>query len=140
SILPCRPPNTPRRSDMSLSGRGAVVGIGETAYTRNSPKTALELQFEASLRAIEDAGLTPKDIDGVIPIGITGAPAEEYVTNFGIEDLRFSALIPHGGASGIGAIQAAIAAVAAGICRHVLVPSGRNISSGARAGVRIHQM
>jgi acetyl-CoA acetyltransferase len=125
---------------MSLSGRGAIVGIGETAYTRASPKTALELQFEASLRAIEDAGLTPKDIDGVIPIGITGAPAEEYVNNFGIKDLRFSALIPHGGASGIGAIQCAVAAIATGICTTVLVPSGRNVSSGAKAGVRIHQM
>jgi acetyl-CoA acetyltransferase len=125
---------------MSLSGRGAIVGIGETAYTRASPRTALELQFEASLRAIDDAGLTPKDIDGVIPIGITGAPAEEYVNNFGIKDLRFSALVPHGGASGIGAIQCAIAAIAAGVCTTVLVPSGRNVSSGARAGVRIHQM
>jgi acetyl-CoA acetyltransferase len=125
---------------MSLSGRGAIVGIGETAYTRASPKTALELQFEASLRAIDDAGLSPKDIDGVIPIGITGAPAEEYVTNFGIKDLRFSALVPHGGASGIGAIQCAVAAIAAGVCTTVLVPSGRNVSSGAKAGVRIHQM
>src|SRR2546423_11298757 len=89
---------------MSLSGRGAIVGIGETAYTRASPRTALELQFEASLRAIDDAGLSPKDIDGVIPIGITGAPAEEYVTNFGIKDLRFSALVPHGGASRLWAI------------------------------------
>src|SRR5579872_3029491 len=125
---------------MSLRGQGAIVGIGETAYTKASDKTSIELQFEASLKAIEDAGLTPKDIDGVIPVGITGAPAEEYVTNFGIPDLRFSALIPHGGASGIGAIQAATAAVAAGLCRHVLVPFGRNVSSGARAGVRIHQM
>ncbi len=125
---------------MTLNGAAAIVGIGETAYTRRSPRTALELQFEASLAAIADAGLTPRDIDGVIPVGITGAPAEEYITNFGLTDLRFSAVIPHGGASGIGALQAAAAAVATGIATTVLVPSGRNVSSGARAGVRIHQM
>ena len=124
----------------TLNGQAAVVGIGETAYTKRSPHSALELQFQASLAAIADAGLTPKDIDGVIPIGITGAPAEEYVTNFGLPDLRFSAVIPHGGASGIGALQAAAAAVATGIASAVLVPAGRNVSSGARAGVRIHQM
>jgi acetyl-CoA acetyltransferase len=125
---------------MSLKGAAAVVGIGETAHTRRSPRTAEELQFEASLAAIADAGLVPSDIDGVIPVGITGAPAEEYVTNFGIRDLRFSALIPHGGASGVGALQCAAAAIAAGICTTVLVPFGRNVSAGARAGVRIHQM
>ena len=123
-----------------LSRQGAITGIGETTYVRASPQTAFELQIEASLAAIRDAGLDPKDIDGIIPIGITGAPAEAFVTNFGIPDLRFSALTPMGGASGIAAIQCAIAAIAAGLCNHVLIPAGRNVSSGARAGVRIHQM
>ena len=127
-----------RRS--ALSGQGAIAGVGETTYSRNSTQSALELQFEASLKAIDDAGLTPKDIDGIIPVGITGAPVEDYIINFGIPDLRYSAVIPHGGASGIGALQSAIAAVASGICTNVLVTSGRNVSSGARAGARIHQM
>lgn len=125
---------------MSLNGKGAITGIGETRYVRASPKSAFELQIEASLAAIADAGLDPKQIDGIIPIGITGAPAEAFVTNFGIPDLRFSALTPMGGASGIAAVQCAIAAIAAGLCNHVLIPAGRNVSSGARAGVRIHQM
>ena len=128
------------RAAMTLHGRAAVVGIGETEYTKRSPRTAVELQFEASLAAIADAGLTPTDIDGVIPVGITGATAEEYIANFGLADLRFSAVVPHGGASGIGALQAAAAAVATGIATTVLVPAGRNVSSGAKAGVRIHQM
>src|SRR5579875_798619 len=125
---------------MSLHGKTAIVGIGETEYSRSSSRSAGELQFEASLAAIEDAGLAPQDIDGVIPIGITGSPAEDYITALGLTDLRFSALVPHGGASGVGAIQLASAAIDAGICTTVLVPSGRNVSSGAKAGVRIHQM
>ena len=125
---------------MSLREKAAITGIGETAYVRGSGKSAFQLQVEASLAAIEDAGLTPKDIDGVIPIGITGAPAEEFVTSFGIPDLRFSALTPLGGASSIAAVQCAAAAIAAGVCNHVLIAAGRNSFLGARAGVRIHEM
>ncbi len=132
--------NSKKVTGMSLRGKGAITGIGETAYERASPFSAFELQIQASLAAIRDAGLDPKDIDGIIPIGITGAPAELFVMNFGIPDLRFSALAPLGGASGIAAVQCAIAAISAGLCNHVLIPAGRNVSSGARAGVRIHQM
>jgi acetyl-CoA acetyltransferase len=125
---------------MTLKEKAAMTGVGETAYVRGSGKSAFRLQVEASLAAIEDAGLTPKEIDGIIPIGIAGAPAEDLVTNFGIEDLRFSALTPLGGASSIAAIQCAAAAIAAGICNHVLIAAGRNTSIGARAGARIHDM
>lgn len=125
---------------MGTRYRGSVTGIGETQYAKKSTTTALEYQLQSSLLAIADAGLLPQDIDGIIPIGITGAPAEQFVMNFGISDLRFSARTPLGGASGIAAIQMALAVIDAGICNHVLIPSGRNISSGARAGVRIHQM
>jgi len=90
--------------------------------------------------ANRDAGLDPKQIDGIIPIGITGAPAEAFVTNFGIPDLRFSGLAPMGGASPVAAVQMATSVIMAGICNHVLIPAGRNVSSGARGGVRIHQM
>jgi len=125
---------------MSLSGRVSIAGVGETEYSRGSEKSALRLQLEASLAAVADAGLAPEDVDGVIPIGITGAPAEEYIAAFGLTDLRFSALIPHGGASPVGALQCAAAAVHAGLCSTVLVAAGRNVSRGARAGERIHTM
>ena len=125
---------------MSLREKAAITGVGETAYVRGSGKSAFQLQVEASLTAIAEAGLTPKDIDGIIPIGITGAPAEEFVTSFGIPDLRFSALTPLGGASSIAAVQCAAAAIAAGLCNHVLIAAGRNSFLGARAGVRIHEM
>ncbi len=45
-----------------------------------------------------------------------------------------------GDASGLASVQCAIAAISSGICNHVLIPAGRNVSSGARAGARIHQM
>src|SRR5262245_31754956 len=51
---------------MSLKERAAITGIGETAYSRNSGKSVVALQMEASLTAIADAGLAPKDIDGIL--------------------------------------------------------------------------
>jgi len=126
---------------MSLSGRAAVVGVGETEYRRGSPDGALALQLRASLTAIADAGLEPDDVDGVVPVGISDASAEEYIVNLGIPDLRFSALCPHGGASAIGALQLAAAAVSSGIAKHVLVPSGRKSTArDSRVGVRVHRM
>ena len=52
---------------MSLRDRAAVAGVGETAYTRGSGRSGLALSLEASLAAVADAGLSPRDIDGVVP-------------------------------------------------------------------------
>ena len=109
----------------SLKETCAITGVGETAYTRGTDKTPAQLQMEASLKAIDDAGLSPKDIDGIIPYIGGGTVAEDFITNFGIEDLRFSAGTPMGGASCVAAIQAAALAVAGGVANHVLVPIGR---------------
>lgn len=126
---------------MSFTDRACVTGIGETAYSRGSSKSAFELQIEASLAAIADAGISPKEIDGVIPIGIVSGIAEDFIDNFGITDLHFSAVIPHGGASPVMALQAAASVVASGICKHVLVAFGRNVTAAKhKAGARIHQM
>ncbi len=124
---------------MSLREKVAVTGVGETAYMRGTDRTALSLQLEASLRAIEDAGLRPRDIDGLIPYGL-GVVAEDLVTNFGIPDLRFSATTPMGGATAVASIQCAAAAISAGICNHVLLSLGRTGYSGGRIGARVQQM
>lgn len=127
---------------MTLRDKACVTGVGETTYLRGSSQSAFELQIEASLKAIADAGLDPKQIDGVIPIGIVSATAEDFIDNFGIPDLRFSAIVPHGGASPVMALQCAAAAVAAGVCNHVLIAFGRNVTGAAatKAGARIHTM
>ena len=125
---------------MSLKDNGAITGIGETAYSRSSGKSVVALQMEAALAAIADAGLGPKDIDGIIAYAASGVVAEDFVTNFGIPDLRFSATTPMGGASCVAAVQCAIAVIAAGICRHVLIPLGRNGASESRIGSRVRQL
>ena len=122
-----------------LHEKAAVSGIGETAYTRGTSKSGLALQFEASLKAIADAGLSPRDIDGIIPYFPGGAIAEDHVANLGLPDLKLSVFVPMGGATCVAALQTAAMAVATGVCRHVLISVGRTGYSGARASERLLQ-
>ncbi len=124
----------------SLKEKGAVTGIGETAYSRAAPRTVMGLTLEASLLAIADAGLEPKDIDGLIPYGSMAVTAEDLITNLGLPDVTFNAVTPMGGASCVAAVQSAIAAIHAGLCRHVLIPIGRKGFSENRIGDRVQHM
>lgn len=124
----------------SLRDQAAVTGIGETAYTRGTEKSPLELTLEASLAAVADAGLKPNEIDGVIPYGATSVIGEDFMSNFGCADFRFSATTPMGGASPVAAVQCAAMAVSCGVANHVLVPLGRKGYSGPRIGGRVSQL
>ncbi|MEQ8660515.1 MAG: transporter, partial [Gammaproteobacteria bacterium] len=124
----------------SLRDRAAVTGVGETAYTRETARSQLELTLAAALAAIADAGLTPRDIDGVIPYAAGGVVAEDFITNFGLPDLRYSALTPLGGASPVAALQSAAMAVATGVARHVLIALGRGSIAGGRITTRLAEM
>ncbi len=109
----------------------SITGIGETAYCRKpgSGKSQLALQLEACINAIEDAGLKPHEIDGIMPFPNLGK-AEEFAANLGCENLRFSATVNMGGASPVGSLQDAALAVTSGVAKHVLLPAGWNGYSG----------
>lgn len=67
-----------------IRGQVAIVGIGETAYTKASGRTAREIGAEAAERAIADAGLEPSDIDGLTWSGaFPGLDAEAFHDHFG---------------------------------------------------------
>jgi acetyl-CoA acetyltransferase len=113
---------------MTLRGeRGAVIsGIGQSQIGRRIYRKPLDLTIEAALAAIDDAGLTRDDIDGLatypgnmdIPPGFSGV---------GITDLQDALRLNldwyNGGLEQpgqLGSVIGACAAVAAGYARHVL--------------------
>ncbi len=117
-----------------MIGRACIVGIGETRYARDktwSP-TNLTLNLDAATRAIEDAGLRIRDIDGLMPFpGLSNA--EEIAANLGLDRLSFASTVHMGGASPVASLLHASLAVAAGAAQHVLLPAGWAGYSGARA-------
>jgi acetyl-CoA C-acetyltransferase len=46
----------------------AIIGVGMTKYDRNSPLTFAELVFDATRKAIEDAGISKDDVDNVVSV------------------------------------------------------------------------
>ena len=45
--------------------RAVITGIGQSAVGRRLNRTGLDLTLDACLQAIDDAGLTRADIDGI---------------------------------------------------------------------------
>ena len=103
------------------------------SFSSTIPPQALK----ASARAIQDAGLNPRDIDGIIPS--YPYAVENFIVNLGIQDLRYSATIHMGGASPVAGLQTAAMAVTSGIANNVLIFAGRNGASGPRIGERTIQ-
>ena len=58
-----------------LERRAAITGAGQSEVGRRLYRSPIDLTIEAALRAIEDAGLTRDDIDGLASYpGAMGAP------------------------------------------------------------------
>jgi acetyl-CoA acetyltransferase len=99
----------------------AVVGVGSTPYGRDLGRSHLSLGLEAAIRAIEDAGLSKCDIDGICGSGMTplaqgGAGFLSLQGALGIERCTW-ALNSWLGSAFVYAAQA----VATGLCDTVLV-------------------
>ncbi len=106
--------------------RVCISGAGQSAVGRPSRKSALQLTLDACLAAIEDAGLTPGEIDGLTtypgPVGEGGfspVGATETMIALGLQPRWVGASTE--GHAHMGAIFSAIQAIASGMCRHVLV-------------------
>jgi acetyl-CoA acetyltransferase len=62
-----------------LRGRSAIVGVAESPMVRDTERNLREIVIGAVLGALEDAGLSPKDVDGIITddeisqVGMTGS-------------------------------------------------------------------
>jgi acetyl-CoA acetyltransferase len=124
----------------TLKDEAAIVGIGQTEFSKNSGRSELQLACEAVAAAIEDAGLHPSDVDGMTTFTLDTSEEIEVARAVGIGDLTFYSRVPHGGGAAIGVIHQAVMAVATGsaevvVCYRALNGrSGQRYSSGVSEG------
>jgi acetyl-CoA acetyltransferase len=112
----------------------AIVGIGQTEFSKASGRSELQLAAEASLAAIRDAGLEPADIDGMVTFTQDSNDELALMRCLGVEDLGWTARTPFGGGGASATVELAAAAVSAGAARNVLVYRAFNERSGHRFG------
>jgi acetyl-CoA acetyltransferase len=115
-----------------LQDAAAIVGIGQTEFSKNSGRSELQLAAEAVRAALADAGIEPKEVDGLTTFTMDTNDEIEVARAVGIGDLTFFARTPYGGGAAIGVILHAAMAVASGVANCVVVYRAFNERSGRR--------
>jgi acetyl-CoA acetyltransferase len=117
--------------------KAVIAGIGQTEFSKNSGRSELQLACEAVRAALEDCGLNPREVDGLVTFTMDTNDEVEVAQSVGCGDLTFYSRIPYGGGAAIGVIQQAAMAVATGVANYVVVYRAFNERSGRRYSVGI---
>jgi acetyl-CoA acetyltransferase len=118
----------------SLSGRAAITGIGATEFSKDSGRSELRLAAEAVKAAIADAGLQPRDVDGLVTFTQDNNHEAAVAREVGIPQLSFFSRINYGGGAACATVLHAAMAVATGVANHVVCYRAFNERSGQRYG------
>lgn len=119
---------------MSFAGKAAIAGIGQTEFSKNSGRSELRLACEATLAALADAGLEPRDVDGFATFTMDNNPEIEVARAIGAGPLRFFSRIHFGGGAACAVVMQAALAVAGGAADVVVCYRAMNERSQQRFG------
>jgi acetyl-CoA acetyltransferase len=111
----------------NVSGKYAIVGVGESDVGRHLGRSGMALHLEAISRALADAGLEKLALDGLLVRPSRSEPQFNYSAvlagRLGIEPTYFSD-VALGGASSASMIMDAVAALETGLCTTVVCVNG----------------
>ncbi|MDA0351066.1 MAG: lipid-transfer protein [Chloroflexi bacterium] len=119
---------------MPTTNQVAVVGIGETDYSRESGRSELTLSLQAIAAALEDAGLDGPQVDGLMSWAVDTSSEATVAENLGVRDLKWFGQINQAGNVGAALVASASAAIRAGLAEVVVIYRGVNGRSGRRYG------
>ncbi len=102
---------------MTIKDRTAVVGIGQTAFGKGLEDSELSLACQAISAAIDDAGMTPSEVDGLAMYSMENGREVDVARNVGLGDITYFGEVGYGGGAGCGTVGQAAMAVATGQCQ-----------------------
>lgn len=108
----------------TLRDKACIVGVGNTAYGSFPETDAYGLGCQALTRALEDAGLTAADVDGLIVHRIPSY--ERFAEIYGLDDQAFGLQLPSSGRMSSVSVMMAATAIATGQARCVALVYGNN--------------
>ena len=117
-----------------LTDKYCIVGVGETAYSKNSGKTTRAMGAEAIRNAMRDAGLNAGQVNGVLSYhGGDSTAGPEIAADLGIRP-DFYMDCSGGGSSTEALVGLAIGAIEVGMCETVAIFRSMNGYSEVRIG------
>ena len=108
-------------STPNLRDKYAIVGVGETTYSRGAGRTTRALGTWAVKNAIEDAGLAPGDVDGMLSYSMLDSTLSTFIAgDLGIR-LNFFMDVLGGGSSTEALVGIAMGVIEARMCNTVVI-------------------
>jgi acetyl-CoA acetyltransferase len=118
-----------------LSGKVVIAGIGHTAFGKHPGRGTVSLNVEAIRKALADAGVDKRHVDGLMVKAPTSKfemmYAQKLAEALGMQP-RIGGVYDHGGASNISMISYATMAIEAGQCEIAVVSLADNPATGTR--------
>ena len=112
----------------NLSGKCAIVGMGETAVGKRPDATTNSLHLEAIKACLEDAGIKASQVDGLL----TNQPLNDSHRSYAVKlahmagiNAGFATDLALGGATPIAMVQHAVMAIEAGMATTVMCVHAR---------------
>ncbi len=117
-----------------LRGKYAIVGVGETGYSRGTDASTRLHATRAIRAAMTDAGLAAGDIDGMLSYSYNDStPSPSVAGDLGIR-LNFHMDVYGGGSSTEALVGIAMGVIEAGMCKTVVIYRAMNGYSQVRIG------
>ncbi|MET0149718.1 MAG: acetyl-CoA acetyltransferase [Acidimicrobiales bacterium] len=120
---------------MAEPHRVAIVGAALSDVGRVDDRTPFELHYQATSRALADAGLTRDDVDGLYSCGLGSLAPVEVAEYLGLRPAHFDST-QVGGASWEVMVGHAVAALQAGMAETIVLVYGSTTRADLKAGRR----
>jgi acetyl-CoA acetyltransferase len=124
----------------AFKDRTAIVGIGESAFSKHLDASEKQLACEVIVAALDDAGIAPSEVDALCSFTMENTDEVEVAKSIGAGDITFFSKIGYGGGGCCATVGHAAMAVATGQADVAVAWRSRKRGSGPRPWSQATQM